>query len=64
MISRTISRFTRLSLVTVLICIAVTAPGLTGERSVRYEKFADLNGKRIGVLNGTFFEYLVNDTHP
>ncbi|MCC8108930.1 MAG: transporter substrate-binding domain-containing protein [Planctomycetes bacterium] len=33
-----------------------------GEQPGRYEKFADLNGKRIGVLNGTFFDYVVNDT--
>lgn len=28
----------------------------------QYQKFSDLDGKRIGMLQGTMFEYLVNET--
>lgn len=33
-----------------------------GERETAYRKFSDIDGKRIGVLTGTLFDYLVNST--
>ncbi len=62
MTARTVSRGSRVFLINAFVILAALAPGWAGEQAVRYEKFADLNGKRIGVLNGTFFDYVVNDT--
>lgn len=41
---------------------ASAAAAESGGNKPRIEKFSDLDGGRIGVLTGTLFEYLVNDT--
>ena len=43
------------------LCVAVVLCGQPAGAG-QHRKFADLDGKRIGVLNGTTFEYLVNET--
>lgn len=45
-----------------LIAAGLAGTGAAAEKAKRYEKFADLDGKRIGVLTGTLFETLVNNT--
>lgn len=42
-------------------CLIVAAAGDAGGKG-RIETFSDLDGKRIGILTGTLFEYLVNRT--
>lgn len=45
----------------VIVFISGLCGAFAAEPEKRYEKFADLDGKRIGVLTGTLFESLVNN---
>lgn len=41
---------------------SAVSPLSAGEAAAPYQKITDIDGKRIGVLTGTLFDYLVNDS--